>query len=142
MNKWKLFRIVLIALVGVVSLFTPLKQQVQPQIYWNELAIIFICIPVVLLFVVGIQAINPYSAKVWRKPNWNINPLNFRDPVHFFHFGAYVMLVQGIITSLRVSFSTVTFYPEAMIALVMGVSILIAVHLIMLAYRSKYREST
>ncbi len=142
MSKWKLLRIGLIVFVAVSSLFTPLEPQAKPPIGWAELGAIFIFIPLGLLFVIGIQAVNPLSAKVWRKPDWNLNPFNLRDPVQFFYFGAFLMLAQGIVTLCRFPFSNASFYPESLIPLVMGVGMLLSVQIIMFAFRSKYCENT
>lgn len=141
-SKWKLLRIGLIVFIAASSLFTPLEPQAKPPIGWTALGAIFIFIPVGLLLLVGIQAVNPLSAKVWRKPNWNLNPFNFRDPVQFFYFGAYIMLAQGVVTLCRFPFSKAPFYPESLIPLVMGVGMLLGVQIIMLAFRSKYSEDT
>lgn len=142
MKKWKLIRIGLIVLVAVGSLFTPLEMQERSPIDWTDLAIIFALIPVGLLFVVGIHAANPLSAKVWEKPDWDRNFLNFKDPVQFFHFGAFVMVAQGVATLCRVLFSNVHIYPETLLPLVMGVSTLLGVHITMLVFRAKFKEST
>ena len=142
MSKWMLIRIGIIAIVAVSSLFTPLLPQAIPPIDWNTLIIILIFIPFALLFVVGIQAVNPFSAKVWRKPDWNLNPLNFKDPVQFFHFGAYILLVQGGVTLCRIYFLEVPFYPGVLFPLVMGIGTLLGIQIIMLIFRSKYSENT
>ncbi|HUO44928.1 MAG TPA: hypothetical protein VMT94_08495 [Burkholderiales bacterium] len=142
MNKWKLLRVGLISFVALSSFLVPLGPQAKPSIDWSTLAIIFLFIPIGLLFVIGIQAINPMSAKVWHKPNWNLNPMNFKDPVQFFHLGAYVMLAQGIVTLCRISFSNVLFYPEALLPIVMGVGMLFGIQIVMLVFRKKYSEYT
>ncbi|MCP4607903.1 MAG: hypothetical protein GY845_04215 [Planctomycetes bacterium] len=140
MNKWKWIRSGLMTLMMVASLFMPLEPQVKPPMDWSTLAIIFVFIPFGLLFVIGIQAFNPLSVKVWKKPNWNLNPMNFRDPVQFFHFAAYLMLAQGFITILRLPFSNNVFHPGVLIPLVMGVGLLIGVQMITLIFKSKYSE--
>ena len=142
MNKWKLFRIGLIVFVAVSSFFAPFGPQAKPTIDWNTLVVIFFFIPIALLFVVGIQAANPFSAKAWRKPDWNLNPLNFRDPVQFFHLGAYAMLGQGIVILCRIPFSNVPFYPEVLLPMIIGIGILLGIQIIMLVFRSKYSKNT
>ena len=142
MSKWKLLRLGLILFVALSSFFVPLGPQAKPQIDWGALALIFLLIPVALVFMIGIQAINPMSAKVWRKPNWNLNPINFKDPVQFFHLGAYVMLAQGIVTLCRILFAKVPFYPEALLPAAMGVGMLLGIQIVMLTFRKKYSEHT
>jgi len=42
-----------------------------------------------MLFVIGIQAINPRSDAVWAYPRWTLNPFSMRQPLQLFHFGGY-----------------------------------------------------
>ena len=142
MSKWKLLRMSLIVFIAVSSLFAPLEPQVKPPIGWPVLGAIFIFTPFGLFLVIGMQSVNPLSAKVWRKPDWDINPFNFRDPVQFFYFGAFLMLAQGIVTLCRIAFTKAPFYPESLIPLVMGLGMLLGVRIIMFAFRSKYSENT
>lgn len=142
MNKWKLLRFALISIVVVASFFTPLEPQAKPPIDYFALLVIFLFCPIGLLFVIGIQFINPQSQRVWNKPAWSLNPINFGDPVQFFHLGAYVMLAQGVVTIIRIVTIGIPIYIEAFIPLVMSGSILLGVKLVMLVFRSKYREST
>ena len=142
MNKWKLLRVGLILFVAVSSFFVPIGPQVKPPIDWRVLGIIFLFIPIAILFVFGIQVINPMSAKVWRKPDWSLNPINFKDPVQFFHLGAYLMLAQGIVTLCRIPFSNVHFYPGVLIPTAMGVGTLIGIQMVMLAFRKKFSDNT
>lgn len=142
MSKWKLLRIALISFVVVASFFMPLEPQAEPPIDYLALLVIFMFFPVGLFFVIGIQALNPKSQKVWHKPAWNLNPFNFKDPVHFFHLGAYIMFAQGIVTLLRIALTKTPLYIEAYVPLVMGGAILLWLKLVMLIFRSKYRENT
>jgi len=49
-----------------------------------------------LKYVVGFQAKNLVSAKRWTRPSWQSNFLNFRDPLHFVHMAAIVLLGSAI----------------------------------------------
>jgi hypothetical protein len=140
MSKWKMFRLGLILFVAVSSLFVPLGPQAKPPITWGALGIIFLSIPIGFLLIIGLQAVNPMSAKVWCKPNWDANPLNFKDPVQFLHLGAYVSLGQGVVTLCRLPFAGVPFYPEALVSVVMGSGILLGIQIIRIAFRSKFER--
>ena len=137
MNVWSLIRVVLVLLASVMSFFVPLEPQSQPPITWLALAAIFVFCPLGLLFVLGIQVVNPWSAKVWRRPSWMLNPFNFREPLQFFHLGAYVCLAQGIVILGRAAFSSTPFYVEALLPLVMGLGILAGVRIATVVFRSK-----
>ena len=56
---------------------------------------VLLTIPLLLLFVIGIQAINPFTDEEWRVPTHASNPFHFRNPYPFFHFAAYVMGAGG-----------------------------------------------
>lgn len=142
MNKWKLFRLVMLLFAVVAAFFMPLEPKAKPPIEWASLAVIFMAIPIGLIFVIGIQAINPMTAKIWHKPNWNLSPLNFKEPLQFFHFGAYVFLAQGVVTLLRIVFSSVSFYLEALLPLVVWISMLIGIQLVIFAFGRKFSENT
>ena len=142
MSKWKLLRVALIGIAIIGSFTIPLEPQAVPPIDYIALLVIFLFCPVGLLFVLGIQAANPKSEKTWNKPAWELNPLNFSDPIQFFHLGAHIMLVQGVVTLFRISLSGVPFYIEAYVPLVMAGGILLGVKLVMLVFRSKFSENT
>ncbi|MEM6855059.1 MAG: hypothetical protein AAF593_11685 [Planctomycetota bacterium] len=52
-------------------------------------------IPFMLLFVVGIQYINPISDSHWTQPTHDANPFYWGNPLFFFHFGAFLILGGG-----------------------------------------------
>jgi len=141
MNVWSFVRVGLVLFVAVASFFVPLQPQAEPPITWLALAAIFVFCPLGLLFVLGIQTINPWSAKVWRRPSWTLNPFNFREPLQFFHLGAYVCLTQGVVTLARVAYSTIPFYVEALLPLVMGLGILVGVQIATAVFRSKVQHA-
>lgn len=141
MNVWGLLRVALVLFAAVASFFVPLEPQAQPPISWLALAAIFVFCPVGLLFVLGIQVVNPWSAKIWRRPSWMLNPFNFREPLQFFHLGAYVCLAQGIVTLARVAYSSTSFYVEALLPLVMGFGILAGVQIATVVFRSKVERA-
>lgn len=137
MNIWALIRVALVLFTAVATFFVPLGPQAKPPISWPALAAIFVSCSLGLLFVFGIQAINPQSAKVWRRPSWALNPFNFQEPLQFFHLGAYVGLADGIVTFARVAYSSTPFYAEALVPLVIGLGILVGLQITMVVFRSK-----
>jgi hypothetical protein len=51
---------------------------------------------VAMIFVVGLQAINPRSAAVWTRPNWSVNPFSLKQPLQFFHMTGFYFIVVGL----------------------------------------------
>ncbi|MEI8645502.1 hypothetical protein P4S60_07790 [Pseudoalteromonas sp. Hal040] len=142
MNKWKFLRIALISIVAVSSLFSPLEPKVNLTINWSALGVIFVFSFLALLFVVGMQVVNPLSAKVWHKPDWNRNPFSLKDPIQFFHLAAYIMFAQGAVVLFRLLFSNIPFYLESLVPLVIGAGVLIGIIIGMLLFKVKYAENT
>ena len=52
--------------------------------------------PVMFLFVLGIQALNPRSARTWVYPTWHDNPFDFSQPLRFFHMVVFMMAAAAI----------------------------------------------
>jgi len=137
MRTWVVVRWTIIATSAFGALFTPLRPQASPTIGWGSLLAIFLFCVVGLAFVLGLQVINPHSAKVWLRPSWQLNPFNFQQPLQFFHLGAYVCLASGLVVLARLAVSQVPFYVEALLPVVMAVGFLLGIRLVALVFRSK-----
>lgn len=53
-------------------------------------------LPLGLLFVIGIQSVNPFSDDVWTRPTHHSNPLHLGNPLLFFHFFAFFVGASGL----------------------------------------------
>ncbi len=60
----------------------------RPPIRFSDIPVVFAFGIVAMLLVIGIQAVNPWSAKVWLRPSWLADPFSLRQPCQFFHLGA------------------------------------------------------
>ncbi|HEV2622041.1 MAG TPA: hypothetical protein VGU65_08130 [Frateuria sp.] len=137
MSIWVVVRWVIMLTAAAGELFAPLHPLAHPPIGWVALLAIFGGCSVGMVLVLGLQAANPFSAKQWLRPSWRSNPLNFRQPMQFFHLGAYVCLAQGLVLLLRLVFSHVPFYLEALVPMVMALGILVGLELVSLLFRAK-----
>jgi hypothetical protein len=93
-----------------------------------------------MVLVLGIQRVNPRSARVWHRPLWDSNPFNFKDPLQFFQLGAFVFLADAVVTLIRWMFSSVPFYLELLVPPAMGLGILLGSRLTRLVFRSKFTD--
>lgn len=141
MNTWLYFRVGAILLVAIAGCFVPLGAHAAPPIDWDALFIIFGACAIGLPLVLGVQRFNPQSAKVWSRPSWMANPLNFRDPIQFFHFGAYLSIAQGLVVLIRMVLTSVPFYVEALVPLAMGLGILLGIRITLGLFASKFASS-
>lgn len=142
MNIWLNVRIGLILISVFAAFFAPLEPQAVPPIGWEALLAIFIFCPIGIVIVLGMQVANPMSAKVWRRPSWSLNPFNFREPLLFFHLGAYMFLADGIVMLMRTAIAAEPFNAESLILLVMAIGVFLGLHVAMLLFSSKMEHST
>lgn len=137
MRVWLIVRWALIVASAIGTFFVPLAPQASPPIGWGALLAILAFCPVGLVLVLGLQVVNPRSAKLWLLPSWQLNPFNFRQPLQFFHLGAYVCLSQALVILARLVISPVPFYVEALVPLAMALGIFLGLQLVALVFRAK-----
>lgn len=104
-----------------------------------ELGVIGIFSLLSLQFVIGMQAFKRWSAPVWEVPSWVRNPFNFREPVQFFHFAAWFMILSFLPVGILMVLEMPDHRYVAAAPIVMGVSMLAGVHLARFVFRKKFR---
>ncbi len=137
--KWEYVRLLLIAAGVIPNFFTSSNgtQEAIP-IMWQFVPAAFVFGVVGLQFIIGFQAYNPVSAKVWLRPDWKLNPFSLSQPLQFFHFSGWYMLasslqlmpaaIKGNEESMYLAASTASF----------GLGMLVGVRLSVLIYRRKF----
>jgi hypothetical protein len=101
---WFKIRIVLFAIGFLLAVFLPTDQidELRSSPQWilvalGVMSVLFVVItPLLILFVVGIQSINPLSDRSWDEPNHHANPFHFGNPLLFFHFAGYLGATVGL----------------------------------------------
>jgi hypothetical protein len=93
---------------------------------------------VAVLFVIGIQAANPWSAKVWSRPSWSENPFSMRQPCQFFHFGAWHTMAWPVAGALTETVLRRPLHPEYVVIAAFGVGLRIGVSLVEIVFRPKF----
>ncbi|MCX2783648.1 hypothetical protein [Microbulbifer thermotolerans] len=94
-----------------------------------------------LQVVIGLQAFNPMSAKTWSRPNWRLNHFNFKQPLQFFHFGGWFMLVGSIPYLPEIIEGNQECLFLAAMPASFGLGILIGVRLSVLIFRKKFSHA-
>jgi hypothetical protein len=140
MNFWAKVRLVLIAGSLVGAFFMPPEPTAVPPIHWDFLPLALVSFPFMLLFVIWVQYINPYSASVWRHPDWNVNPFNFSEPLQFFHMGAFIFIAQGVGFLIKLAITQTSIFPEALMGITLGISTLFGIKLCTLVFRKKMQR--
>lgn len=137
--NWLYARIAIITL-GVLPVFFMSADEllVVHARTWAEIVFMFVATVVGLQFVIGVQVVNSASAKTWTRPNWRVNPFNFRQPVQFFHFGGWFM----VFGSIPYLFFAATGRSEGIslffITASMGLGALVGTRLSVLLFRRKF----
>jgi hypothetical protein len=90
-----------------------------------------------MLFIIGMQAINPRSAPYWRYPSWACNPFTLREPLQFFHLGGYFFLAAGVGRLLRFAFDRSIPLFESVVFAFWGGGIVVGVWLGAAIFRKK-----
>jgi hypothetical protein len=90
-----------------------------------------------ILFVVGLQAVNPWSASVWRRPSWCLNPFQAKEPLQFFHLGAFHFMAGGVVGLAAALFRGPAGVPLAVSLIAIGCGIWLGVRLCMVVFRRK-----
>lgn len=141
MQNWTIIRIVLIATAFLISAFGGQDQSQPEQIPTVFLQIVLMVGVIGLPFIIGIQRINPWSAKVWRYPTWSANPFQPREPLQFFHFGGYFMLGAGTGSLLNQLAMGLPLHTSNSTLVIFGAGLLIGVQICTWLYKSKMARS-
>ena len=137
--------LVRLALLGVGIVGSMVQVIARPDSIRAQPPVTFSIAPVVLflgvvgmLFVIGIQAVNPWSAKVWSRPSWSENPLSMRQPCQFFHLCAWFMAASGVAGAVTDVIVNHTLHPEYAVIAASGFGIRIGVSLAVVTFSWKF----
>jgi len=83
---------------------------------------------------------NKKSAESWEHPSWNENPFQMKQPIQFFHLGAWLFITSSIVSVLLTWSKSSKYILDALMPLFIGVGLLIGVHLSRLLFRRKFRN--
>ncbi len=141
MNAWSIVRFALLAVAFLQGAFVS-QSPVSPEevSLWPAFRLFGFGI-LCMLFVVGIQRINPFSAPSWRYPSWFINPFLFREPLQFFHLAGFSMLATSAGTLVRMLFVEPLLWFSALSSLAFGAGILGGVYACTFVYRGKMERT-
>lgn len=138
MKIWLYVRLGLVVATVVAACVVPLGPRATPPIGWTALLVIFVFCMLGLVPIIGLQRINPLSGKVWQRPSWTSNPLNFGQPIQFFYLGSILSMTQGVVVLLRIGITSAPFYVEALVPVAMGLGIWLRLKIIMVVFASKF----
>jgi hypothetical protein len=96
-RRWLFARLGL-CLVGVIQ--SPFLMDSMPDDFskssWPFFVEMWAMVSVGILIVVGFQKINPKMDTPWEAPSWTRCPFVLKQPLQFFHFGAWYLMSAEI----------------------------------------------
>jgi hypothetical protein len=102
------------------------------------LLVFFIFGVVATILVIGLQAINARSARVWTKPAWHANPFSLQQPMQVFHLIGFYCLACGV-AAVAVTLMRGLDGLEPLLPFVLGTGILVGLRCCLVLYRAKFR---
>lgn len=154
MGGWKIARLVLCVFAVIQGMIAPFLHELidLPKdaalssiipLPWSLLLIVIpmLFFPIVMLFAIGIQASNPFSAVHWTHADWDSNFLSMSDPLHFFHFGAYEILCCGIGAVLTSPFAESRVWIEGLSWISSGIGLLLGIKLCERCFPQKFKSA-
>jgi hypothetical protein len=139
MRKWLVVRSALIVFAFLYCALV--SQEMTPDNVTSELLFTIFCFGIIgLLFVVGIQRLNPRSAPIWRYPSWSINPFLAREPLQFFHLGGFYFLASGAGIILRKLFLNQDLDISLLFFPAFGAGTLCGIYVCTYVYKSKMEQ--
>lgn len=140
-NKWFFVRIGLVAGSAMLYMFQgPISEHANPPIDISALVMGLFFGILGLQFVLAIQFMNKKSAEIWEHPSWAENPFQMKQPIQFFHLGAWLFIVSSTASVLLTWFKSPKFILDALMPLFIGVGLLIGVHLSRVLFRRKFKS--
>ena len=139
---WVWVRVALVAAGGLSGLtFTSAETAASSNLGWSACPVLLLACPIMILFVVGLQAANPLSAPVWRRPSWSLNPFQPREPLQFFHLGAFHFMAGGVVGLVAAIFRGPAVVPLAVSLISVGCGVWLGVRLCMVVFRRKMQAA-
>lgn len=141
-NKWRVARLaVIVSVAACFPQFLPSAKSPYGQLSLVWLLVLFAFGVGAVVSIVGIQAINPRSEKIWLPPRWDANPFSMTQPLQWFHLLAVSMIVTGV-AALGWMLVIATAGLEPLIPFFLGLGLLGGVRGCETLYRHKFRAGT
>lgn len=100
-RNWLIIRIaiLIVAMVQAQSFSSSLNGDFS-KANWTTFFVLIGFVAFGILFVISIQAKNPFAPSHWHRPSWFSNPFAFRQPLVTFDMAAYYFLVLGVVSAI------------------------------------------
>jgi hypothetical protein len=121
-----------------ISMFTDSESPVFIGFIVFSLLLVLISPFIGTLFIIGVQSINPMSAKQWKLPSHSSNPFNLYQPLYFIHFAGYSVVALSIGLLIGSPLHGLNTLLEGLIFLILGANIILALRLCHKVFINKF----
>jgi intracellular septation protein A len=126
MKNWNTVGIIkaaVLLLVALFNMFMPIKGFSHNALVMSIVVFVFGCLTPPILTRINASTLH------WeiKKPNWNENPLNLKQPLNFFQFAAYFFIIAGVSATIGTGIKFKELNNLGLISVVLGIGILIGV---------------
>lgn len=127
---WRVFRVGVVGFSGLSAAFSPMQPYIQVDISWVGVVLSAMLIP--LLFIFAALLVSVFRGKKLdvQKLEWSRNPFDFSHPEHFWHLGAFVMLVSGVVLLARSLFQHGQVFPGTAMPVAFSLGLLVLLHVL------------
>lgn len=141
LNKWLILKIVLILIGVCLAIYKgALTSYSNPPSTVNSIFELVFMEIIGFQFLIGMQAFNKKSDELWFKPSWLCNPFNASQPLCFFHFGGWFILLSTFPTVLFTYFQSPIYIYDALTPFLLGIGILPSVKVSEFLFRFKFKN--
>ncbi len=140
--KWNYFRLSIVTYGFIYGFFFIDPHQVDGfPLGFTQLIVIFLFMPFLLIFLLGLQLINKSSSETWKNPSWFLNPLNLGQPLQFFHFASFFFIFIGVSSLISLIWNGPNCIYQAALPLSIGIGLLSGIHFSMLIFKNKIEKN-
>ncbi len=127
---WRVFRVGVVVFSGSSAAFSPVQPYVQVDISWFGVVLSGILIPLLFLFATLLMTVFRGNKLDVQTLGWAHNPFDFSHPEHFWHLGAFVMLVSGVVLLARSFFQHGQVFPGTAMPVAFSLGLLALLHVL------------
>jgi hypothetical protein len=95
--NWLYCRLFVLSIIVAINLyFYDREVQVSSSADWEMIPAGFIFAVISMQLTLALKMLSKVDQTRWKKPSWHENPFNFNQPLQFFHFGGWFLLVGSL----------------------------------------------
>jgi hypothetical protein len=107
---------------------------------WTGVLVVFLAFPLIAAVGGAMLMIFPKSRLRVSRPDWNRSFIDSSRPEQFFHLGAILALVSGLVLAIRTIAKSGSLLPANVAPIAMGLGVLLALHVLAILSEASARR--